>query len=174
MTASPAPSATLDRGSRRSAAILITGAGGEVGHGLIEAIHEAGRGAVVAIDIRELDPRLRALCQDTYVGDICDSSLLERLLAMYEITEVFHLAALLSTRGEFTPETAHAVNVEGTLSLLRLAAEQARSHGQRVKFIFPSSIAVYGLPDLQTKQKAGKVREDQFCEPITMLSLIHI
>ncbi len=168
MTASPAPVSSLDRGSRRNAAILITGAGGEVGHGLIEAIHATGHGSVVAIDIRELGPHLRALCQETYVGDICDASLLERLLAMYEITEIYHLAALLSTRGEFTPETAHAVNVEGTLSLLRLAAEQARSHGQRVKFIFPSSIAVYGMPDLATKQKAGRVREEQFCEPITM------
>lgn len=164
----PAPATTHDRGSRRNAAILITGAGGEVGHGLIEAIHASKRGNVVAIDIRELDPKLRGLCQDTYVGDICDTSLLERLLAMYEITEIYHLAALLSTRGEFTPETAHAVNVEGTLSLLRLAAEQARSHGQRVRFIFPSSIAVYGMPDIATKMKAGAVREDQYCEPITM------
>jgi threonine 3-dehydrogenase len=157
-----------DRGGRRNAAILITGAGGEVGHGLIAALHQVGRSQVVAIDIRELPRDQRELCQDTFVGDICDRSLLERLLAMYEITEIYHLAALLSTRGEFTPETAHEVNVNGTLSLLRLAAEQARSHGQRVKFIFPSSIAVYGLPSLEEKTKARAVREQEFCEPITM------
>lgn len=157
-----------DRGGRRSAAILITGAGGEVGHGLIAALHAAGGAPVVAIDIRELPRAQRDLCQDTFVGDICDTSLLERLLAMYEITEIYHLAALLSTRGEFTPETAHEVNVNGTLNLLRLAAEQARSHGQRVKFIFPSSIAVYGMPNLDSKRKAGAVREAEFCTPITM------
>ena len=44
--------------------------------------------------------------------------MLERLLAAYEITEIYHLAALLSTRGEFTPEAAHDVNVTGTLNLL--------------------------------------------------------
>ncbi len=164
----PATSHSLDRGSRLNAAILITGAGGEVGHGLISAIHGAGRAQVVAIDIRELPSEQREMCQDTFVGDICDNSLLERLLAMYEITEIYHLAALLSTRGEFTPETAHEVNVNGTLNLLRLAAEQARSHGQRVKFIFPSSIAVYGMPDLDVKRHAGAVRENQYCEPITM------
>jgi threonine 3-dehydrogenase len=157
-----------DRGGRRNAAILITGAGGEVGHGLIAALQAAGRRQVVAIDIRELAQEQRELCQATYVGDICDRALLERLLAMYEITEIYHLAALLSTRGEFTPETAHEVNVNGTVSLLRLAAEQARSHGQRVRFIFPSSIAVYGMPSLEAKAQAGAVREDQFCEPITM------
>jgi threonine 3-dehydrogenase len=163
-----APKISTERGGRRNAAILITGAGGEVGHGLIQALHGTGRGAVVAIDIRELDKSLRDLCQDTFVGDICDASLLERLLAMYEITEIYHLAALLSTRGEFTPETAHEVNVNGTISLLRLAAEQARSHGQRVKFVFPSSIAVYGFATLKEKTSAGTVREDQHCEPVTM------
>jgi threonine 3-dehydrogenase len=156
-----------DRGGRRNAAILITGAGGEVGHGLIAALHSSGT-RVVAIDIRELPSEQRNLCQDTFVGDICDNSLLERLLAMYEITEIYHLAALLSTRGEFTPETAHEVNVNGTLNLLRLGAEQARSHGQRVKFIFPSSIAVYGMPNMNAKRQAGAVREDEYCTPITM------
>ena len=148
---------TPERGGRRSSAILITGAGGEVGHGLVSALHAAGRRDVVAIDVRKLDDSMAAMCRETYVGDICDTSLLERLLAMYEITEIFHLAALLSTRAEFTPETAHEVNVGGTINLLRLAAEQARSHGRRVKFIFPSSIAVYGLPDLDTKTAAGAV-----------------
>jgi threonine 3-dehydrogenase len=165
---SPGTSPSMDRGGRRNAAVLITGAGGEVGHGLIAALHAAGSRHVVAIDIRELAPEQRALCHDAFVGDICDASLLGRLLAMYEITEIYHLAALLSTRGEFTPETAHEVNVNGTLSLLKLAAEQARSHGQRVRFIFPSSIAVYGMPSLEVKSRAGKVRENQFCEPITM------
>jgi threonine 3-dehydrogenase len=164
----PSSSPSMDRGGRRNAAILITGAGGEVGHGLISALNSAGRGNVVAIDIRELAPEQRVLCHDTFVGDICDASLLGRLLAMYEITEIYHLAALLSTRGEFTPETAHEVNVNGTISLLKLAAEQARSHGQRVRFVFPSSIAVYGMPSLDVKRQAGAVQEHQYCEPITM------
>ncbi len=87
---------------------------------------------------------------------------------MYEITEIYHLAALLSTRGEFTPETAHDVNVGGTMNLLNLAVEQARSHGHRVKFVYPSSIAVFGMPDLETKARAGAVAEDQYLNPTTM------
>jgi nucleoside-diphosphate-sugar epimerase len=155
-------------GGRRSTAILITGAGGEVGHGLISALHDAGEREIVAIDVRKLDRELRDKCLDTHVGDICDNSLLERLLAMYEIGAIFHLAALLSTRAEFTPETAHEVNVGGTISLLRLAAEQTRSHGRRVKFVFPSSIAAQGVPDLETKAAAGALTEDQFNTPTTM------
>ncbi|MCA8958009.1 MAG: NAD-dependent epimerase/dehydratase family protein, partial [Planctomycetes bacterium] len=155
-------------GQARSSAILITGAGGEVGHGLIRALWESGHRDIVALDIRRLDRELRDLCLDTFVGDICDSALLGRMLAMYEIRVIFHLAALLSTRGEFSPEAAHDVNVGGTMALLKLAAEQSRSHGERVKFVFPSSIAVYGLPDLATKRSAGRIGEDQYLEPTTM------
>ena len=39
---------------------------------------------------------------------------------------MFHLAALLSTRAEFTPTTAHHVNVEGTLNLLEFAQQRRR------------------------------------------------
>ncbi|XOV77151.1 MAG: NAD-dependent epimerase/dehydratase family protein [Phycisphaerales bacterium] len=128
----------------------------------------AGREEIVAIDIRELEPAMRDKCRETFVGDICDPLLLGRLLAMYEITEIYHLAALLSTRAEYAPESAHEVNVGGTLNLLRLASEQARSHGRKVKFIYPSSIAVYGMPDLDTKAKAGAVTEDEYLNPTTM------
>ena len=134
---------TTDRGGRRHSAILIAGAGGEVGHGLIRALWERGRRDVVALDVRELPRDLRDCCMSTHVGDICDAALLERLMAMFEIREVYHLAALLSTRAEFAPETAHEVNVGGTLTLLRLAAEQARSQGKRVRFVFPISIAAF-------------------------------
>jgi nucleoside-diphosphate-sugar epimerase len=52
--------------------------------------------------------------------------------------------------------------------MLKLAVDQGLSRGKSVKFIYPSSIAAYGLPDLATKNKAGKVREDQYLNPITM------
>lgn len=168
MSAYAPESPSTPAGARRNSAILITGASGEMGHGLIHALHERGRRDILALDIREVDPEIRALCRESLVGDISDTSLLERLLATYEIDAVFHLAALLSTRSEYAPEAAHQVNVNGTINLLRLANEQARSHGRSVAFIFPSSIAAYGLPNLETKQRAGRVREDQFNAPSTM------
>ncbi len=167
-TATAAPASFTPRGSRRDTAILVTGAGGEVGHGLISALHAQGRADVVAIDLRKLDRELRPFCQQSFVGDICDMSLLERLLAMYEITEIYHLAALLSTRCEYHAGDGPRGQRHRHAQSLRLAAEQARSHGQRVKFVFPSSIAVYGLPDLETKGRAGAVTEDQFLYPHTM------
>jgi nucleoside-diphosphate-sugar epimerase len=124
--------------------------------------------AVVAVDVNALDPKIARLVQREVTGSILDNNLLERLLAEFEIDLIFHLAALLSSRGEFTPMAAHHVNVEGTLNLLEFAAHQAESHGRQVVFVYPSSIAAYGLPNLETRSKAGCVREDDWNKPITM------
>lgn len=139
-----------------------------MGHGLIERLAELPDYDVLGLDIRELEPALASRCVATIVGDILDTRLLERLVTEFEIHAIFHLAALLSTRAEFSPETAHEVNVTGTMRLLKLAVEQSRWHGKRVKFMFPSSIAAYGMPDLVTKQRAGRVKEDEFNQPTTM------
>ncbi len=152
----------------RKPGILVTGANGEMGHGLIEHLAALDSHHIIALDVRQLDEQLRPKCSAVVTGDILETRLLERLQSEYEIHTVYHLAALLSTRAEFTPEAAHRVNVEGTLNLLKLAVEQSRWHGAPVKFMFPSSIAVYGLPTYEEKRRAGKVREEQWNYPRTM------
>ncbi len=152
----------------RTPATLVTGANGEMGHGLIERLAASGGHHIIAMDVRPVDDALSAQCGTTLVGDILDSRLLERLASEYQIRTIYHLAALLSTRAEFTPEAAHRVNVEGTMSLLRLAIEQSRWQGAPVQFLFPSSIAVYGLPSVEAKRSAGKVREHNWTQPVTM------
>lgn len=155
----------------RKPAVLVTGANGEVGFGLIERFAQMSTMRdmdIIALDLKKLDRKLRDMCSAFIVGDILDDNLLQRLVSEYEIHAVYHLAALLSTRSEFTPDTAHRVNVDGTLNLLRLAHEQARWHGNPVTFIFPSSIAVYGLPSLSVKAEVGRVREKHWNFPTTM------
>ncbi len=152
----------------RKPAVLVTGANGEMGHGLIDALAEIGNYSIIALDVRPIDESMKPKCSDVIVGDILETRLLERMQSEYEVHSIYHLAALLSTRAEFTPEAAHRVNVEGTLNLLKLAIEQSRWHGQPVKFMFPSSIAVYGLPSKEVKKKAGKVKESDWNYPATM------
>src|SRR6266852_1034723 len=152
----------------RKEVALVTGANGEVGHGLISHLGRAGQTRVVAIDLQPLDDSLKPYCDRFIQGDILDGMLLGRLVSEFEIHTIFHLASLLSTRAEFTPEAAHKVNVEGTLNLLRLAVDQSQWQGQSVTFLYPSSIAAYGLPDLETKSHAGRLKEDEYCQPTTM------
>jgi nucleoside-diphosphate-sugar epimerase len=52
--------------------------------------------------------------------------------------------------------------------MLEFAQKQGESHGRTVVFLYPSSIAAYGLPSLEAKAQAGRVREDQFNSPTTM------
>lgn len=152
----------------RKPVVLITGAGGEIGHGLIEQLAADGNNSIITVDVRPLGEELKPLIEREFVGSIMDRNLLDRILAEYEVDMVFHLAAVLSTRGEFTPVTAHEVNVEGTLNLLDFAQSQGESHGRPVVFLYPSSIAAYGLEDLDLKERAGKVKEHEWNVPTTM------
>jgi nucleoside-diphosphate-sugar epimerase len=147
---------------------LITGASGEIGHGLIEQLTADGRTSIITIDLQPLAPQLASKVEKEYQGSILENHLLERILSEYLVDTVYHLAAILSTRAEFTPVTGHQVNVEGTLKLLDFAQAQGESHGRPVAFLYPSSIAAYGLPDLETKERAGAVREHEWNHPTTM------
>jgi threonine 3-dehydrogenase len=151
----------------RKPVILVTGAGGEIGHGLVTRLSSSGS-PIVTLDVSPLDASLAPLVAREFTGSITDMSLLDRILAEFEIERVFHLAALLSTRSEFTPVTAHHVNVEGTLNLLEFAQREGESHGRPVMFIYPSSVAAFGLPSLEAKMRAGRVREDEYTHPTTM------
>src|SRR5712691_11177658 len=151
----------------RRPVVLVTGAGGEIGHGLITRLAATNR-PIVTVDITPLEPDLAKRVRREFTGSILDRGLLERVLSEFDIDLVFHLAALLSTRAEFTPITAHDVNVEGTLNLLEFAHHEGESHGRPVVFLYPSSIAAYGLPDLETKMRVGRVQEDEWNKPTTM------
>ncbi|MBC8203408.1 MAG: NAD-dependent epimerase/dehydratase family protein [Planctomycetes bacterium] len=155
-------------GERRKPAVFITGAGGEVGHGLISSLSGDRNLDIVATDLRDIEQSLRVQCAETYLADVCDRDALDRLLAMYQVKEIYHLAAVLSTRAELAPEVAHQVNVNGTVNILQIAAEQGRMYGEPVKVVFPSSIAVYGFGSLTQKIQAGAVSEYEYCKPSTM------
>ncbi|WP_345297898.1 NAD-dependent epimerase/dehydratase family protein [Candidatus Villigracilis affinis] len=71
----------------------------------------------------------------------------------YDFDIIFHLAASLSSKAEVATEEAHRINVEGTMQLLMLAAYRSEKYGKAVKFLFPSSIAAYGMPTLDAKKK---------------------
>jgi nucleoside-diphosphate-sugar epimerase len=153
----------------RKLSVLITGASGEIGHGLIARLAASDPDRpVITLDLNPLPADLAPKVRQQFTGSILDRELLDRILAEYEVDHVYHLAALLSTRSEFSPALAHKVNVEGTLNMLEFGQRQGESHGRPVVFFYPSSIAAYGLPDLPTKAAAGKVKEDDFNFPTTM------
>jgi nucleoside-diphosphate-sugar epimerase len=148
--------------------VLVTGANGEIGRSLLQTLARDGGYDAVTLDLTPLPESMRPLVAASYAGNIMDRFLLDQLAAHHEVDMVFHLAALLSTRGERDPELAHQVNVEGTLNVLRMAQNQSSRLGRPARILFPSSIAVYGLPSLEEKHRAGRLREEQWNVPITM------
>src|SRR4029079_3518689 len=123
---------------------------------------------VITLDLNPLQAELALKVRQQFTGSLLDTQLLARIIADYEVYLVYHLAALLSTRSEFSPALAHKVNVEGTLNMLEFAQKEGESHGRPVEFFYPSSIAAFGLPSLAVKTKAGKIKEDEYNVPTTM------
>ena len=95
----------------RKPVVLITGAGGEIGHGLVTRLSAAGS-PLITVDVSPLDASLAPLVTREFTGSITDTGLLDRMIAEFEVDRVFHLAALLSTRSEFTPVTARQAEAD--------------------------------------------------------------
>lgn len=150
-------------------AILITGANGEIGHGLIRFLANEGLYKIVALDRSPIDDYQKSV--DFYKGDILDKNLLDELNRRYQFQSIFHLAAILSTGGEREPLPAHRVNVEGSLNILNLADTQSSRDKRRVIVVFPSTIAVYGFASAADREKAGKIDEHRYLEPQTMYGI---
>ncbi len=151
--------------------VLVTGANGEIGHGLISHLADMDHVEIVALDLHPLDAPIARKCIRTVVGDILNAGVLETLSTAHNFGTVYHLAALLSTRAERQPVLAHRVNVDGTVNVLEIALTQARLQGREIKFVYPSSIAVYGLPSLEVKSQVGAIGESEWCAPRTMYGI---
>ena len=152
----------------RKKVVLVTGAAGEVGHALVKKLASDGQHEVLTLDLNPLPDDIAGLSTHQR-GDLLNETLLSRLVTHYEIDAIFHLAAMLSKSSEFSPDMAHKVNVGGTLTLMKLAAEQSQWRNRPVQFIFPSSIAIYGMPEMaQSKDLYQKVREWEWNQPRTM------
>jgi nucleoside-diphosphate-sugar epimerase len=126
--------------------ILVTGAAGYIGSALVRALRDAD---LLATDQTSV-PFANAL-----VGNIAYPQF-ARSLVTADVGVVFHLAALVSGGAEQNFELGMKVNLDATRDLL----EACRLAGHCPKFVFASSIAVYGgaLPDPVTDDTPASPR----------------
>ncbi|MBI2571868.1 MAG: L-threonine 3-dehydrogenase [Candidatus Schekmanbacteria bacterium] len=119
--------------------IMVTGALGQIGSELIATLRgRYGRDQVVGTDIRMpigSDPRATGPFE---LLDVLDPNHLTRVMQIYDIGTIYHLAAILSAVGESQPNQAWRINVNGLYNVL----EAARYY--RCQVFFPSSIGVFG------------------------------
>ena len=116
--------------------ILVTGAFGQLGSELVPYLQEVyGSHCVVATDLR---------VPETFTGiseivDVLDKDILQEVIDRYQITCVYHLAAVLSAKGEEQPMMTWDLNMKSWLYVLDISTQ---SNVRQV--FYPSSIAVYG------------------------------
>ncbi len=127
--------------------IIVLGANGQIGTVLTEELRRIyGVGNVLATDIQK-----HAIHEGPFEQlDILNAQRLDEVIEKRKITQIYHLAAILSARGEQNPKWAWDINMTGLFNVL----ESAKTHGCRV--FFPSSIAVFGseAPKDNTPQHA--------------------
>lgn len=116
--------------------ILVIGACGQVGTELVENLAKTfGSDRVIASDIRD-----EASFSVKYIKlDVMDREAVKTVVLEEGISEVYHLAALLSATAEKHPEFGWKLNMDGLFSVLDLARD-----GYLKKIFWPSSIAVFG------------------------------
>ena len=116
--------------------ILITGANGQLGSVLTQRLQDKwGVKNVIATDLRSKSG-FEGCFQ---ILDATHFENLERLVLEHEITQIYHLAAILSANGEKAPLNTWDINMKTLFNVLEV------SRLQNVKKVFfPSSIAVFG------------------------------
>jgi len=136
---------------------LITGANGQIGTVLTQELRQQlGEQNVIATDIRlpeHADPLFEIL-------DVRDAQRLHELVKKYDVTQIYHLAAILSAKGEANPQETWQVNMQGLFDVLDIAKED------NAQVFFPSSIAVFG-----SRTPATNTAQDDVLFPETVYGI---
>ncbi|WP_420602264.1 NAD-dependent epimerase/dehydratase family protein [Flagellimonas sp.] len=141
-----------------SHSILITGANGQLGTVLTQALQlKYGLENVIASDLHP---------SKSYEGifevlDVTNVERLEQVILQYEVKQIYHLAAILSANGEKNPLRTWEVNMKALLNVL-----EASRINHVDKVFYPSSIAVFGESAPQTNTP-----NDSLLDPVTSYGL---
>ena len=102
--------------------ILVTGALGQIGTDLVEALRNRhGSDSVIASDVREVPGHPLLESGPFRLLSVLDGDSMDSVVREEEVGEIYHLAAILSAVGEKKPELCQRVNVGGTITVLELS-----------------------------------------------------
>jgi nucleoside-diphosphate-sugar epimerase len=141
--------------------ILVIGAAGQLGSELTKSLSDLfGGDQVIATDLQE-SARIKFDFCRFEVLDVMNKEELRKLVKEEKISQIYHLAAVLSANGEKNPLFAWNLNMESLLHVLELAREFKLD-----KVYWPSSIAVFG-------PNTPKTNTPQYCvkEPNTVYGI---
>ncbi len=150
--------------------VLVIGACGQLGSELSHGLGEVfGQENIIAADIADPVPAIEGFIYERL--DVMDAKSLADIVDKHDITQIYHLAAILSAKGEENPKWAWNLNMTGLLNVLELAKEKKLK-----KIYWPSSIAVFGpgtpvdntpqhtIMDPNTVYGISKLAGERWCE----------
>ena len=115
--------------------ILIIGAGGQIGVELCTALRKIyGPQHVIATDLRE-NTLLTEGEGPFYILDATKPEAIKEIVEKENITQIYHLAAILSAVGETKPLWAWNINMTSLLDILEICKEQKKVHQSNSRFI---------------------------------------
>jgi nucleoside-diphosphate-sugar epimerase len=127
--------------------IVVTGAEGFVGAALVKRLLSDGLNGRPVSQLTLLDLRFEHSHADARVvqlpGSIADPALRQRAFAA-PVDAVFHLASIPGGAAEKNHELGRSINLDATLGLLDDLRSQSQDGGSPPRFVFASTIAVYG------------------------------
>lgn len=126
--------------------VLVTGACGQIGTELVLALRKIYKN-VIASDLKEASGELAEGPFERL--DVLHKPGLHDIVRKHKVTQIYHLAAILSATGEKNPEFAWRVNMKGLRNILDVSVEDGLK-----KVFYPSTIAVFGptTPRINTPQ----------------------
>lgn len=149
--------------------ILVIGACGQLGSELTNELGKLfGNTNVIASDISKPNAAISNFTFEQL--DVMNADQLKAIVENHSITQVYHLAAILSAKGEENPQWAWNLNMTGLLNVLELAKEK------NLRIYWPSSIAVFGpstpmantpqdtVMDPNTVYGISKLAGERWCE----------
>ncbi len=120
--------------------ILVIGAAGQIGSELIlELRKQYGNANVFASDIKDAPAYIKE-SGPFQMLDVMDERHLIHFVIRNKITQIYHLAAVLSGNAEKLPLQAWSINMNSLINVLEVARMVEDVH----KVFWPSSIAVFG------------------------------
>jgi len=141
--------------------VLVIGASGQIGSDLVLELRKRfGADNIIASDIRE--PMKEVLESGPFIElNAMNKADIEKVVDDYKITEVYHLAAILSGNAEKNPAKAWDINMNSLFIILDIAKEKKLD-----KIFWPSSIAVFG-----PGTKKQNTPQNDFMDPNTVYGI---
>jgi len=127
--------------------VLVTGACGQIGSELVLSLRKRYK-HVIATDLKEPSADMKDMGEFMRLDVLYKNGLMD-CVKRFNVTQIYHLAAILSATGEKNPEMAWRINMKGLRNILDVCTEAGIK-----KLFFPSTIAVFGptTPRVNTPQ----------------------